>query len=44
VGERLAQQVFGVAGLRDDLEAALGEQADDAFSHEDVVLPDDHAD
>jgi hypothetical protein len=42
VRQHLAEQVVGVAGLRDGLEAGVGEQADDPFAHQHVVLADDH--
>ena len=41
--ERLAQEVVGVARLRDDLEARLGEQPRDALAQQHVVLADHHA-
>ena len=40
VGERLAQQVVGVARLRDDVEAELAEQPHHALAQQHVVLPD----
>ena len=40
VRERPAQQVVGVAGLRDDVKPGAGEDARDALAHQDVVLPD----
>ena len=38
--ERLAQEIVGVAGLRDDVAARLREQPRDALAHQHVVLPD----
>jgi hypothetical protein len=43
VGESLAQQIFGVAGLSDDFEPGLGEQSRDPLAEQDVVLADHHA-
>ena len=40
VRERLAQEVVGVAGLGDDVEARLAEQPREAFPQKDVVLSD----
>ena len=40
VGERLAEEVVGVAGARHDLHARVVEQSRDAFAQEDVVLAD----
>ena len=40
VRERLAQQVLRVAGLRDDLEPRLGQQASDPLAQQHVVLAD----
>jgi len=38
----LAQQVLGVAGLCDDLEAGLLEQAHEALAQQDRVVGDDY--
>ena len=43
VRERPAQEVVGVAGLGDDVEAGLGEQPRDALAQQDVVLADHDA-
>jgi hypothetical protein len=40
MGEALAQEIRGVAGLSDDLETGLGKEARNSFAQEDVVLAD----
>jgi hypothetical protein len=43
VGEALAQQIYGVAGLSDDVQPGLGEQSRDPLAEQDVVLAEHHA-
>ena len=40
MGQALAEEVLGVAGLRHDLEARPSEHARDSFAQEDIVLAD----
>jgi hypothetical protein len=40
MGEPLAQQIVGVAGLGDDLKPGLGEQSRNPLAQQDVVLAD----
>ena len=43
MGADLADEVLGVAGLADDLEAVLGEQPDDPLAQQHRVLGDDYS-
>jgi hypothetical protein len=44
MGERLTEEVAGVAGLRSNVKAGFGKQQRDARSEQNVVFADDHAD
>jgi hypothetical protein len=39
----LAQQILGVAGLRDHVDPGFGEQPHDPLAQEDVIFADHHA-
>jgi hypothetical protein len=43
VRKALAQEIVGVAGLSDDLEPGLGEQARDPLAQQHVILADHHS-